>query len=577
MYRLIFILLIVPLGIVVLPGRRYSTLPTYARREAIIDCSAASAGDVLPGASDVLPDADGRYAPVFPGWGHHHHKVTTTNDSAQFYFDQGLSLYYGYHLREALASFKEAARNDSNCVMAYWGQALAMGPYYNNTYYYKMPPEVLSVITRMQTLATSGSPEERELVGIMNRRYDADISDEHRIQLNKAYSEGMKTLIGKYPGDLDIKAMYVDGVMIEHAWDLWDDKGVARPWTPELVKYCGEILAQDPLHPAGLHYHIHLVEASLHPEVALHSADVLQGLMPGVAHMVHMASHMYQRNGLYEKGVAVNDRANAAQHVYDSMARQIHLGNQVVHYDAVEALCAFNAGMYHKAMQSANRCRTIVAAQPANLAKRTYSQYLYMMPVFTLVRLGKWQELLALPVPDSGLVYARVLSDFGRGLAFLRLGKTEDAKACLDELRAGLQDSVLRVRTLPMNVPIEGARVAEEILAGEMLATAGRREEAMAVFSQAIEREDRMSYAEPKDWMLPVRHFAGAWLLKMNEAEFAEKLYREDLVNNPGNGWALMGLAQCMEARHEKGALEYDKRAKAAFARAEEMPGASAY
>ena len=99
----------------------------------------------------------------------------------------------------------------------------------------------------------------------------------------------------------------------------------------------------------------------------------------------------------------------------------------------------------------------------------------------------------------------------------------------------------------------------------------------MAVFSKAIEREDKMSYAEPKDWMLPVRHFAGAWLLKMNKAEVAEKLYREDLVNNAGNGWALIGLAQCLKARHEKGALEYEKRAKIAFTRAEEMPGASAY
>jgi tetratricopeptide (TPR) repeat protein len=576
MLRLFFILLIVPLGIIVPLGRRYSTVPSYTRREAIIDCSPAGASNVL-GASDILPGADGRYAPVFPGWGHHHHKVTTTNDSAQFYFDQGLSLYYGYHLREALASFKEAARDDSNCVMAYWGQALAMGPYYNNTYYYKMPPLVLPVITRMGRLAAQGSPEERELVGVMKQRYDADTADGHRIQLNKAYSEGMKTLIGKYPEDLDIKAMYVDGVMIEHAWDLWDDKGVARPWTPELVKYCEEILAQDPLHPAALHYHIHLVEASLHPEAAVHSADVLQGLMPGVAHMVHMASHMYQRNGLYEKGVAVNDRANAAQHVYDTMARQLSLGSDVTHFDAVEALCAFNAGMYHKAMQSSNRCRSIMSGHPDNLAKRTYSQYLYMMPVFTLVRLGKWQELLMLPVPDSGLAYARVLSDFGRGLAFLRMGKTEDAQACLDDLRGKLGDPVLMVRTLPMNAPIEGARVAEEILAGEMLAATGRREEAMAVFNQAIDREDRMSYAEPKDWMLPVRHFAGAWLLKMNEAKVAEKLYREDLVNNPGNGWALMGLAQCMEARHDKGALEYGKRAKAAFARAEEMPAASAY
>src|SRR6202012_2757704 len=104
-----------------------------ADREQGVSCGPANA------AAEIRPDATGRYAPVFPGWGHYHYKITTTNDSAQFYFDQGLSLYYGYHLTEAAASFKEATRNDSNCVMAYWGEALAMGPYYNNSYYYNMP------------------------------------------------------------------------------------------------------------------------------------------------------------------------------------------------------------------------------------------------------------------------------------------------------------------------------------------------------------------------------------------------------------------------------------------------------
>jgi tetratricopeptide (TPR) repeat protein len=529
------------------------------------------------GLAELEPDAAGRYAPVFPGWGHYHYKVSTASDSAQFYFDQGLSLYYGYHLTEALASFKEAAREDSNCVMAHWGQALAMGPYYNNTYYYKMPPAVLPVLARMNRLAALASPKEQDLIRAMNRRYDADTADSHRIRLNRTYSEGIQELIGKYPDDPDIKALYVDGVMIEHAWDLWDDKGVAKPWTLALIKYCEDILAGNPLHPAALHYHIHLVEASLHPEAALHSADVLQELMPGVPHMVHMASHMYQRNGLYEKGVAINDRANAAQHYYDSIAQQLKLGSAVIHFDAVEAFCAFNAGMYRKGMQSANLCRQILAGNPGALSRRTYSQYLYMMPLFTLVRLGKWQEILELPLPDSSQVYGRLLSDFGRGLALLRTGKAGEASDCLATIHRKITDSVLTIRRLPNNAPIEGARVAEGILAGEIFFANQRYGEAMDFFYEAIQREDRMSYGEPKDWPLPVRHYAGACLLKLNKPEQAEKIYREDLALNPGNGWALLGLYQSLQAQHKTEAAGYKKKYGEAFAAAEEVPTASAY
>src|SRR5690349_17427381 len=115
MARMLFVLLFFSLCM----GMQRMQFRSTVYRDAVVDCAPAPA-------VHLLPAADGRYAPVFPGWGHYHYPISTSNDSAQFYFDQGLSLYYGYHLTESLASFREAARKDSNCVMVYWGQALAM-------------------------------------------------------------------------------------------------------------------------------------------------------------------------------------------------------------------------------------------------------------------------------------------------------------------------------------------------------------------------------------------------------------------------------------------------------------------
>jgi tetratricopeptide (TPR) repeat protein len=569
-------------GIVPGVGGRITSGAYGGGDETAVSCAPPSAG-----AAGLRPDATGRYAPVFPGWGHYHYKVSTTNDSAQFYFDQGLSLYYSYHLTEAAASFKEATRNDSNCVMAWWGEALAMGPYYNDSYYYKMPMAVLPVIEQMKRLAAGASPnggrpipgslsaKERDLAGVMSRRYDADTAISHRFELNRVYSGAIRQLIDRYPGDLDIKALYVDGRMIEHAWDMWDNKGVAKPWTPELIKYCEEILAANPQHPAALHYHIHLEEASQHPGAALHSADVLQALMPGVAHMVHMSSHMYQRTGLYVKGVSVNDRANAAVINYGELASQLHLNVFSFHYHTVEAFCALNGGMYEKAMQIASESRKKLALNPLPM-QRSDIQYHYMMPAFVQVRLGKWKEVLDLPEPDSIRVFAGVLSDFARGLAFVRTGRMDAAQVCLDKLRDRLKDPVLAIRVLPENAPIKPAMVAEGILAGEILFAQKKYEAAMAAFTRAIEWEDGMTYGEPKDWPLPARHYAGACLLKLGRAAEAEKLYREDLVENPGNGWGLLGIYQSLLAQHKE-AGEYKKKYMEAFAAAEVMPTSSAY
>jgi len=539
------------------------------RLEGVVGCG--------PAIREAGPDAGGRYAPAFKGWGHYHYRISTSDDSAQYYFDQGLTLYYSYHLKESLASFREAAVKDSSCAMVYWGQALAMGPYYNDTYYYKEPAQVLPVLARMRELADRAPAREKGLIAALTEKYSEDTTDSRRPALNRAYSERMKAMIRDYPEDLDIKALYIDGVMVEHAWDMWDGEGKPKAWTPELVNYCKAILAVNPDHPAALHYHIHLLEASRHPEETLSSADRLKDEMPGVAHMVHMASHSYQRAGLFGKGVMVNDSANAAQVGYLGMAPQLHLTPRVIHYYAVEAYCAMSGGMYEKAMQAGAQCEQIVTAGASGAPPGLYLQYLYMIPVVGQVRMGRWQEILDRALPDRRWVNAGLLSDFARGMAFVRMGRTDDARRCLDSLRERLKDPALAVRRLPGNAPVEGASVAAGILEGELLFSQKKTDEAVAVLGRAVQREDAMAYSEPKDWLLPARQYLGARFLQMGRPAEAERVYREDLVHNPGCGWSLVGLAKSLEAQHKEGAAECRDRARKAFGQAESVPEASVY
>jgi tetratricopeptide (TPR) repeat protein len=119
--------------------------------------------------------------------------------------------------------------------------------------------------------------------------------------------------------------------------------------------------------------------------------------------------------------------------------------------------------------------------------------------------------------------------------------------------------------------------VAAGILEGELLFARKKTDEAVAAFGRAVQREDAMTYSEPKDWLLPVRQYLGERLLQLGRPADAEKVYREDLVHNPGCGWSLVGLAKSLEAQHKKGAAEYRARAREAFGQAEEVPAASVY
>src|ERR1700683_1622876 len=64
-------------------------------------------------------------APLLIGLGHLHHPITTSSPLAQRYFDQGLTLVYGFNHEEAARSFGYVATLDPKCAMAHWGVALA--------------------------------------------------------------------------------------------------------------------------------------------------------------------------------------------------------------------------------------------------------------------------------------------------------------------------------------------------------------------------------------------------------------------------------------------------------------------
>ncbi len=566
------LLLLVVLALMSATGafKKHATRFAVAQSHDIIACG-------LP-VTDVVADDNGKFIPLLPGWGNHSYKVATTNDSTQIYFDQGLTFYYGYHFREALASFKEAARFDENCAMAYWGQALAMGPYYN-MYYYKMGSNVPAVIKLMNSHLPDATDKEKELIKAMQQRYSTDFTNADRPQLDSSYAAALHLITKKFTTDDDIKALYVDAVMLMHKWDFWDQDGNPKSWTMDLVNTCGGILQRQPKHPAALHYYIHLTEAGRDTKIALHSADVLKDALPGIGHMVHMATHMYQRNGLFAKGVTVNEDANDANNKVDDLAPNLGAGkNKQVHIYAVQSYCALNAGMFNKGMPMYLRAKNSMLAQVADVKDDANAQGTFMLPLIAMVRMGKWEQIINSPAPDSNWKYAVVLDNFAKGLAHVHNKNNVAATQCLAKLQATLADSLLNIRNMPFNAPVQMGRIAAGILRAELYYTDGKNADAINAFNEAVTEEDNLVYREPQEWLLPVRQYLGAYLLKMKQAAAAEKVYRQDLLLNPDNGWALLGLHQSLLAQYKKGeALLYKDSYLQAFKGADNMPVASVY
>ena len=561
------------LGLAVIKNNEEATFSRESYRS-----STSAAISCAPGADEALfRFENGKYIGLLPGRGKYSYTITTKSDSAQVYFDQGLSMYYSYHMREALASFREAARFDSSCAAIYWAQALAMGPTYNQGYAYKLPASIATVLEKMNRYAEGGSRKEKDLFMAMNQRYSrSDTADLQRSQHNLRYAEAMKPLVAKYGDDPDVKMLYTDAVMLIHSWDFWHNDGMPKSWTPELVRLCEEVLQKVPVHPGGLHYYIHLTEASRKPEVALASADSLRKLYPGIAHMVHMSSHEYERIGYYAKGVSANEEADKSLVLYDSLAKGLFPRVHVPHYYAVDAYCALSGAMYKAGLPKALTLRESVS--PTH--KDTYMQYQYMFPLFVMVRMGKWQEIIEdRSVINGDWTYAGLLNDFAKGMAFARTGDYDKAEAHLTSIRQHKRDSILVIKFAPhTSSPAECAVVAENILDATLNFSRKKYTEAYTAINKAIAAEDKLIYSEPKIWLLPARQYAGAFLMQQKRWKEAEKVYRDDLIWNPGNGWSLLGLHQALERQGKSKELKkLQKQYRYSFSEADVLPPGSAY
>ena len=501
----------------------------------VVICVCAVADADLLGAESV---------PLFQGLGSHGRPVTNVAES-QKYFDQGLCFLFAFNHDEAIRSFQRSAELDPECAMAWWGIAAANGPHINNP---AVPPEraaaAWEALAKAQKLSADASAVDRELIGALAARY-AKEQPEDRKPLDEAYAAAMRKVWKAHPTDADVGALFAESMMDLRPWDLWVPTGEPQPGTEEIVSTLEAALAQSPNHPLALHLYIHAVEASPQPEKAIAPADRLRNLQPGLGHMVHMPSHIDVRTGRWQLAIESNAKAIEADRRYrEQSPRQEFYRVYMAHNHHMLAFAAMMRGQSKLSISTINE---LVQAMPADWAKENplIADGFQAMPLEVLVRFGRWEEVLAAPKPPEYLPISRALRHCARGIAYAAKGEVDKAR---DEQQLFLKAkaAVPEKAFVGNNTAADVLAVGERLLDGEILVRAGKLEEGLARLRDAVEHEDKLRYSEPPDWIHPVRHALGATLLTAGRAAEAEKVYREDLVRLPYNGWSLYGLSRSL-------------------------------
>lgn len=504
--------------------------------------------------------------------------VTTDSPEAQRYFDQGLVLTYAFNHEEALRNFLAAAEADPAFAMAQWGIAYVHGLHINNPVMDEEASRAAyEAVTRARELAqVSASAVERALIAALVERY-AWPAPEDRTPLDLAYAEAMREVHAAFPADADVGALFAESLMDLRPWDLWTPDGVMQPGTDEIIALLEGLLAANPDHPAANHFYIHTMEASPQPERARAAADRLRGMVPDASHLVHMPAHIDIRLGDYDAAVKANQRAVEADKLLLAQGGgQGFYALYRAHNYHFLAYAAMFDGRREVAMQAG---RDMVASLPVELV-RAYPDFLdafVEVPIHVMVRFGLWEEVLAEPVPPADLQMSRATWHYGRTMALSALGRVDEAAAEFGYLQHACA-AVPESRTMGNNPASTVLAVGLLLAEGELEYRRGNHDRAFTLLREAVVLDDELRYDEPWGWMQPVRHALGALLLEQGRLAEAESVYREDLARHPGNGWALLGLQECL--RRSERLAEADttaKAARAAFARADVVAASSCY
>ena len=502
------------------------------------------------GAQTKPSEVTERGAPLFNDLGNHQYPISTKSPHAQKYFNQGLILTYGFNHAEAIRSFEEAIRLDSNCAMCYWGVALALGPNINKPMDAADGPRAWDALQQAKRLAANATEKEKAFINALETRYsEKSVTD--RRSLDLAYANAMREVMKRYPDDLDVATLFAEALMDTMPWDYYMEDRRPKAVTVELIRALEFVIAKDPQHPGANHYYIHAVEASPYPERALPSAERLGEIAPGAGHLVHMPSHIYLRVGRYHDATLANEEAVKADQSYISQCRAQGF-YPVAYYPHNRHFLWYTSGMEGRSELSIRTAREIDRMNDhQNLAEGKRFDPLL---VLTLARFGKWDEALALPHPPPDQLFAAAMFHYARGMAQaakLNLEATQQELAALERIASNPQ-----IKVADQAFPLPGEKLvglSRHVLAGELAGRRGQAAEMNQQFTTAIQLEDELPYMEPPYWHHPVRQIYGAALLQAGKAAEAEKIYREDLERHPANGWSLYGLLGSLRAQGKTG------------------------
>lgn len=463
--------------------------------------------------------------------------VTTTSERAQAFVNQGICMIHGFWYYEAWRSFREAARLDSTCAMAYWGMYQSLVRHNSD------PPARIRALRRAQDLIATVTPRERGYI-----RAGTLLETEPPERRRAGFVREMQRLAWEFPDDVEAVLFLARFLM-----PGFDFERPRLPGEPDLEQMLLRLMESHPEHFAPHHYFVHLVEAE-YPERGLASVRVLEKLVWAAGHLVHMPGHVYYRLGEYEKARRSFIASMRVDSTYmaDQQVPISRVWNYVHNLNYLLANCA-EEGRYRESLEWARRLEEVPL-----VPRRPFFFYQGRMALPRLhMRFGSWSraagELAAIAANDTvrdtfAGEYARAMEAFSLGMAHLDEGDIAAAEERLRQFPA-TDDPGSNGGNDPYDAPRRRRllNVARLDMQGNIHRARGEYELSFRILGAAQDSLEALGYDEPPLYARPVLESLAQAHFEAGDWEQAAELFEEVLTRRPNSGFALYGLAQALD------------------------------
>lgn len=458
------------------------------------------------------------------------HFPVSCTPAAQAAFDAAMKLQHSFWYEAARDAFRQVRTQDPGCVMAHWGEAMAL---LVNPFTVTTAANLRAGRALLEEARRIGARTEREagFIAALSELYGSEDPATHRARLER-YEAAMADLHRRFPDDPE--------VAIHHALSLTmaaspTDKTYARQHQAAAI--LEREWQRQPQHPGIAHYLIHTYDTPALAAQGVPAAERYAAIAADAPHALHMPSHIFTRVGRWEDSIETNRRSAETARQREAVFDEIHALDYMVYgYLQTGRIAA---------------AREVVAGLDRfaawNAPSPIFAWALTVMPARLALERGAWEEAAALTAGRQSAPLVVANTHFARAVGAARAGRPDDAAADV----AALQDAAAALRG-PDPYWAEQTEILRLAAEGWVAFARGEREAAVATLREASEREGATDkHPVTPGPLFPAREQLAEMLLIMGRHAEAQREYEAVQRTEPRRFRAVHGAARAAELAGE--------------------------